>query len=302
MVMRNVLTIDFEEYFHPTEVQRFTTEVDWPQYPSRMEGQTHRILELLSRRQVKATFFILGWVAEHQSWAVRAIRAAGHEIGCHSYAHRLIYTMSPAEFRADTQRAVAAIEDACGVTPTAYRAPSYSITNQSLWALDILTSCGFTHDSSIYPIAHDRYGIPGFARHAQILPTPSGPILEVPVATARLWNGAVAPIGGGAYMRLLPYSYTAAGIRRLNREEHQPACIYFHPWEIDPAQPRLARGRIARLRTYTGMGGMLKKLDRLLSDFQFSTLGEVHPAPVIGSGATVDVAFSDQLSAISSRS
>ncbi len=277
--MINVFSIDVEEYFHPTEVQPFTSPGQWEHYPSRVPGQIGRILDLLDAKQVKATFFVLGWVAERQPAAIRAIRAAGHEIGCHSYAHRLVYQMTPAEFREDTRRAVAAIEDACGITATAYRAPSYSITRQSLWALDILASCGFTHDSSIYPIAHDRYGIPGFGRHAQVLPTASGPILEVPVATAALWNGAVAPVGGGAYLRLLPYRYTAAGIRRINRAERQPACVYFHPWEIDCGQPRLAEGRISHLRTYGGVSGMLGKLERLLSDFRFSTLQQVHALP-----------------------
>ncbi|MBV8730297.1 MAG: DUF3473 domain-containing protein [Acidobacteriia bacterium] len=276
--MRNILTIDVEEYFHASEVQRFTGARSWPHYPSRVEDQTNRILELLDRHHTKATFFVLGWVAERCGRLVRTIHAAGHEIGCHSYAHRLVYQMTPVEFRLDTERALSAIEDACGVTPTAYRAPSYSITRQSLWALEILASSGFTHDSSIYPIAHDRYGIPGFARSAQILSTPSGPIHEIPVATADIWNGMMAPVGGGAYLRLLPYRYTAAGIRRINREEGRPACIYLHPWEIDCGQPRLARSSLSRLRTYAGIGGMFRKLERLLEDFRFSTLEDVHPA------------------------
>jgi polysaccharide deacetylase family protein (PEP-CTERM system associated) len=274
---RNILTVDVEEYFHPAEVQAFTDPLEWKSRPSRIAQQTETILDLLDRHAVKATFFVLGWVAKHQSRAVRMIRKAGHEIGCHSYWHRLIYRLTPVEFRRDTERAVSAIEDACGVTPTAYRAPNYSITRDSLWALDILASCGFTHDSSIYPIAHDRYGIPGFDRHAGILLTPSGPILEVPAATAELWKGAVTPVGGGAYLRLLPYCYTSAGIRRINQTEGKPACIYFHPWEIDPAQPRLARSGIARLRTYTGIRSMPGKLNRLLSDFHFSSLQEVYP-------------------------
>src|SRR5262249_45274762 len=155
----------------------------------------------------------------------------------------------------DSCRAIAAIEQACGVTPQAYRAPSYSITRETLWALEILAECGFLFDSSIYPIDHDRYGIPGFERHAHVIQTPSGPIKEIPIATVELWNGQIAPIGGGGYLRLLPCRYIAAGIRRLNRKEGQPACIYFHPWEIDPQQPRLASARVARFRTYTGMRG-----------------------------------------------
>ena len=272
----NVLSVDVEEYFHPTEVQAYVTQSDWGTLVSRVDAQVRFILDLLERHETKATFFILGWVAERYPALVRAIADNGHEIACHSYAHRLVYELTPIQFRHDTMRAVSAIADVCGTAPRAYRAPSYSITRQSFWALEVLIECGFTHDSSIYPIAHDRYGIAGFERHAHVLETPSGPITEVPVATVRLRNGRVAPIGGGGYLRLLPYRYTAAGIRRLNREERQPACMYFHPWEIDPYQPRLAEGLIARMRTYTGLKGMRRKLERLLADFSFSTLTAVH--------------------------
>ena len=277
--MLNVLSVDVEEYFHPTEVQPFVDSGRWEQYPSRIEAQVERVLELFERRGAKATFFALGWVAEHHARVLCAIRSAGHEIACHSYAHRLVYGLNPAEFRRDTERAMAAIKNACGVAPAAYRAPSYSITSESLWALEILAACGFTHDSSVYPIAHDLYGIPGFDRHAHIILTPSGAIEEVPIATASVWPGLVTPIGGGAYLRLLPYRYTAAGIRRINREERKPACIYFHPWELDPDLPRLARGRVSRLRTYAGIEHMPAKLDRLLGEFQFASLGQVHPCP-----------------------
>ena len=281
--IRNLLTVDVEEYFHPTEVQDSLQQRDWDLLPSRIEPEINAVLELFGESGVKATFFILGWVARRRPHIVRQIVDAGHEVGCHSYAHQLVYRMTPAEFRQDTQWAVAAIADACGVTPTAYRAPSYSITRDSMWALETLTECGFTHDSSIYPIEHDRYGIRGFERHAHVIHTPSGPIHETPIATVLLPNGRVAPIGGGGYLRLLPYCYTAAGIRRLNAIERKPACVYFHPWEIDPGQPRLASGAIARLRTYTGMRGMRRKLERLLSDFSFAPLTGVreeveHPA------------------------
>lgn len=271
--MINALTIDVEEYFHPTEVQRFTGGPDnWLTLPSRLQEPMERILDLLEARQVKATFFILGWVAERHPRIVAQIANAGHQIGCHSYAHQLVYDLTPAEFREDTRRAIGTIEDACGQSPRVYRAPSYSITARSLWALEILLELGFTHDSSIYPISHDRYGIPGFGRNLQRMDTPSGPIYEIPIAAAKLFHRWVAPIGGGAYLRLLPYAYTAAGIRWMNREESMPACIYFHPWEIDPQQPRLASGRVARWRTYTGLKGMDGKLRRLLADFQFSTI------------------------------
>ncbi len=279
--MLNALTIDVEEYFHPAEIQASVGPEQWDTLPSRVDDQVLQVLELLAQNRVTATFFILGWVAERHPRCVRAIVAAGHEIGCHSYAHQLVYRLTPATFRRDTLHAVSAIEDACGVSPWIYRAPSYSITGKSLWALETLIECGFTHDSSIYPISHDRYGIPGFERHAHVIHTPSGLIHEIPAATVRISHNRVMPIGGGAYLRLLPYRYTSAGIRRLNREEEKPACIYFHPWEIDPDQPKLASGTIARLRTYSGMKGMAAKLNRLMSEFQFSTIGEVYgkPAP-----------------------
>ena len=276
--MTNILTIDVEEYFHPTEIQRSGNSQAWTHLPSRIESELGRVLDLLSQHDVSATFFVLGWVAHHHPQVVRRIVRAGHEVGCHSYAHKLVYDMRPQQFRADTEQAVAAIEDAGGVTPRAYRAPSYSITARSMWALDILAELGFTHDSSIYPIKHDRYGIPDFERHAQTLTTPSGPILEVPIATLDLYGRHTAPIGGGAYLRLLPYRYTAAGIRRLNEQEGRPACIYFHPWEIDPDQPRLASSILSRVRTYTGLRSMQSKLDRLLAEFRFSTLSSVYPA------------------------
>jgi polysaccharide deacetylase family protein (PEP-CTERM system associated) len=275
--MLNILTVDVEEYFHPAEVQASGRMEAWPYLPSRVEGAVDRLLELFALHRVTATFFIVGWVAERAPAVARKIAEAGHEIGCHSYAHRLVYRMTPREFLEDTQQAVRAIEDACGIRPRLYRAPSYSVINDSMWALDILVQCGFTHDSSIFPVIHDRYGIPGFGRFAQTLETPSGPILEVPVATTVLANGAVLPVGGGGYLRLLPYRYTAAGIRRLNRDEERPACVYFHPWEIDEDQPRIAAGFLARARTYVGIRGMERKLVRLLSDFRFSTLGRVYP-------------------------
>jgi polysaccharide deacetylase family protein (PEP-CTERM system associated) len=274
--MLNALTIDVEEYFHPTEVSLSAPFEEWDLLPSRVEEQIDEILHLLEDRKVSGTFFILGWVAQRHSRMVERIASAGHEIGCHSHLHRLVYNLTPEEFRRDTELAVRTIEDACGLRPRVYRAPSYSIVKRSLWALEILVEAGFTHDSSIYPISHDRYGIPGFRRHAHTLKTPSGSLQEVPIATVRLSNSRVAPVGGGGYLRLLPYCYTAAGIRRINTEENQPACVYFHPWEIDPGQPRLASNLPARLRTYMGIRGMSSKLDRLLSEFRFASLREVY--------------------------
>lgn len=277
--MLNALTVDVEEYFHATEVQNALGVKQWDVLPSRIEHQLWNTLQILENKKVSATFLVLGWIAERYPKLVRAISSAGHEIGCHSYAHQLVYDLSPAEFRADTLRAVRVIQDASGFTPKIYRAPSYSITERSLWALEILVELGFTHDSSIFPIRHDRYGIPGSDRRPHVVETPSGPIFEVPVATVALAKENVLPIGGGGYLRLLPYRYFSAGIRRANQHENLPACIYFHPWEIDPDQERLPLDLISRLRTYTGLSGMQKKIERLLDEFAFSTISAVYPYP-----------------------
>lgn len=290
MALRNILSVDVEDYFHPSEVQRTVDHSRWDTLPSRVCDSTAEVLDLLAAHHTRATFFVLGWVAERFPALVRQIAAAGHELACHSFAHSLVYDLSRAQFKADTLRAVAAISDASGVRPTAYRAPSYSVTSRSLWALETLVECGFTTDSSIYPIRHDRYGIPGHPRHPHVLQTPSGPILEVPPATASLSASRIVPVGGGGYLRLLPYRYTAAGIRRINHAEQASACVYFHPWEIDAAQPRLASSPLARARTYFGLHGMKAKLARLMREFRFAPLAEVcadrsaFPSFPIGSG------------------
>ena len=273
--MVNIFSVDVEDYFHPSELAGGVK--DWDSFASRVHIGTEFLLESLAARQVHGTFFVLGWVAWRYPKLVRMIAEAGHEIGCHSYHHHLVYNLTPAQFERDTLAAVRAIEDATGVRPRIYRAPSYSITQRSLWALDKLVCCGFTHDSSIYPIVHDRYGIPGFARRAGIVETPSGKIVEVPVATVQLGHNHVAPVGGGAYMRLFPYCYTAAGIRRINQQEKQAACMYFHPWEMDPHQPRLSASTVSKIRTYAGLNSMRSKMKRLLRDFQFATMTSVYP-------------------------
>ena len=179
--------------------------------------------------------------------------------------------------------------------PRIYRAPSYSITRRSLWALEILIDCGFTHDSSIVPINHDRYGIPGSKRLAHVLSTPSGQIFEIPAATVELAKGKVLPIGGGGYLRLLPYRYCAAGIRRVNDRDQAPACIYFHPWELDPELFHLPMGLIGRLRTYSGLAGMQRKIERLLDDFEFSTVSEAYPYKPVRTAAVLAPMVSEQI-------
>ncbi|MBL8290851.1 MAG: polysaccharide deacetylase family protein, partial [Bryobacterales bacterium] len=215
-MMVNAISIDVEDYFHPSEVQSTAGPLDWDRLPSRVEESTGRCLDLLARHNVRGTFFVLGWVAERFPALVRSIASAGHEIACHSYAHQLVYELGREAFRADTRRAVQTISDAAGIAPKGYRAPSYSVTTRSLWALDVLAELGFRYDSIIYPIRHDRYGIPGYARSAQPVQTSAGTLIEIPPATVQLGKERTAPVGGGGYLRLLPYAYTAAGIRRLN--------------------------------------------------------------------------------------
>lgn len=275
--MLNVISVDVEDYFHPSEVQASAGSADWERLPSRVESSTGRCIDLLARHGVRGTFFVLGWVAERFPALVRRIADAGHEVACHSYRHQLVYELGPARFREDTERGMKAISDACGVQPLGYRAPSYSVRRDSLWALEILAELGFRYDSSIYPIVHDRCGIPGFPRQGQWMDTPSGRILEIPPAAVQLSANRTAPVGGGGYLRLLPYAYTAAGIRRLNEMDQIPACMYFHPWEIDTGAPRMAKGALARLRTYLGLGAMERKLDRMLTDFKFGAVADVYP-------------------------
>jgi polysaccharide deacetylase family protein (PEP-CTERM system associated) len=276
--VRNIFSVDVEDYFHPSEVQRSIPSTRWDSIDRRVANNTRTILDLLARNNTRATFFILGWVAEKEPALVREIASAGHEIGCHSFWHRLVYDLTSEEFAADTTRACDAIEAACGSRPRIYRAPSYSITQRSTWALEVLARLGFTHDSSIYPVHHDRYGIPGFPRHASVLETAAGRIVEVPPAAVELKPGTNIPVGGGGYLRMLPYRYTAAGIRTLNHIDQIPACIYIHPWELDHSQPKVAQGAISRLRTYLGLADFERKTSRLLQEFEFGPLGEIIPS------------------------
>lgn len=279
--MTNIFSVDVEDYFH---VEAFSDIVDrdaWTNYALRVEPNTRRILDLLDEHQVQATFFILGWVAERLPHLVREIATRGHELACHSYWHRLIYKLSPEEFAADTRRAKDVIEQAAGQPVFGYRAPSYSVTRKSLWALEILIESGFTFDSSIFPIRHDVYGIPDAPRAPFQLATPSGQLTEYPITTFRAGFGPNLPVGGGGYLRLLPFWYTRLGALRA-AAENVPLIAYVHPWEVDPDQPRLPGRPRSRLRHYTNLSRMHDRLDALLrlgrfTSFAKSGLGEGAP-------------------------
>jgi len=283
--MKNALTVDLEDYFHVSAYAGKVRLEEWDSYPSRVAQNTDRLLELLSLHNCKATFFVLGWVAEKKPEVVARVAAAGHEIACHSLLHRRIFDLSPQEFREDTHRAKAVIEDATGKQVVGYRAPSFSVTKKSSWALEILAQEGFQYDSSIFPIEHPSYGIPDAPRTPYWIDTPSGRILEFPMATLAM-GSMRSPIAGGAYLRLLPYRFTLWSIRHLNEQEHFPVCVYIHPWELDPQQPRMGGSLSARARHYFGLQGMEAKLKKLMRDVEFcpltSLIDQLSPAePVV---------------------
>lgn len=271
----NAFTVDVEDYYHVSAFEQQIDRAHWDRYESRVVANTLRILKLLGRHDVRATFFVLGWVAERFPDLVRRIQAGGHEIGSHGYWHRLIYRMSPDEFRADLIRAREVLQQISGEPVVAYRAPSFSITKKSLWALEILASEGFRFDSSVFPIYHHRYGIPGAEVSIHQIDTPAGPLWEFPVSVVRLGRINL-PVSGGGYFRLYPLPLTLRFLANINRRQGRPFVFYVHPWELDPDQPRLqVSSRLARTRHYINLASTEKKLALLLRKFRFGPLSEV---------------------------
>lgn len=273
--MINALTIDVEDYFHVTAFERQIRPDEWDTYPLRVEGNTLRILDLLDEFALRATFFVLGWVAERLPGLVREIHLRGHEIACHGYGHQLVYRLTPQEFRKDISKAKYILENICGEQVHGYRAPSYSITAKSLWALDILVEEGFSYDSSIFPISHDIYGIPGGKRFPHEISTHAGKIQEFPISTFAFnigaWKSHI-PIAGGGYLRLFPVSLVRRAIHAINIREQQPVIVYFHPWELDPHQPRIRAGLKSSFRHYLNLELMELKIRHLLNNFSFSSV------------------------------
>ena len=264
----NVMSVDVEDYFQVSAFDGHVSREVWDGLESRVCRNTERLLDIFDRASVTATFFVLGWVAERHPSLVRTIAQAGHEIASHGYGHGLVYEMTPEQFREDVRRAKAVLESVSGTPVLGYRAPSYSITRDSLWALDVLASEGHLYDASIFPIHHDRYGIPDAPRHAHSRRLPHGTIWELPGSTVR-WAGHNLPIGGGGYFRLLPYAWTRWGIEYVNRVERKPVMFYLHPWEIDPEQPRIAAPLLSRVRHYRNLEKTEARLRQLLKDFTF---------------------------------
>jgi polysaccharide deacetylase family protein (PEP-CTERM system associated) len=266
-------TVDVEDYFQVSAFASVIRPEDWEHYECRVEQGTRQILELAAKHSTRGTFFVLGWIAERYPHLVREIQAAGHEIGCHSYWHQLVYELGPARFRADLVKARDTLEDITGHRVRLYRAPSFSITRQSLWGLEILVEEGFDGDSSIYPIRHDRYGIPGSPKIPHTIETPAGRIREFPGMTCSV-AGLTVPVGGGGYLRLFPWSVTSQLLRQI-RQEGRPLNVYLHPWEVDPDQPRIAASLKSRFRHYQNLRTMAPKLAKLLAGFRLSTMSDV---------------------------
>jgi polysaccharide deacetylase family protein (PEP-CTERM system associated) len=276
--MFNALTIDVEDYFQVNAFSRHVRTDEWDNYPLRVEVNTRRILDMLYEFDIKATFFVLGWIAERVPHLVREIQSKGHEIACHGYGHQLVYHIGPDAFRLDIRRAKQILEDECGSQIYGYRAPSYSITKQSLWAFDILLEEGFSYDSSVFPVYHDTYGIPDAPRFPYLIERDSGRLTEFPLTTYPVsWGGMEyrLPIAGGGYLRLLPAELIRRGIARINRLEKQPAVLYFHPWEIDPYQPRIKSGLKSRFRHYVNLHRTEAKLIHLLGRLDFLPMRDV---------------------------
>jgi polysaccharide deacetylase family protein (PEP-CTERM system associated) len=270
--MLNALTVDVEDYYQVSAFEHRVARSDWDSYESRVVANTRRLLGVLDEAGVRGTFFVLGWVADRFPGLVRDIDQRGHEIGSHSYWHRLIYGMTPDEFRADLRQSKAVLEDILGRAITLFRAPSFSITAQSRWALDVLAEEGIRVDSSVYPVRHDRYGMPGAPRTPHAFDLPAGRLLEYPPST--LADRFRLPVSGGGYFRLYPLGLTRHAAARVNRQGC-PFMFYIHPWELDPEQPRIAGiGWKSRLRHSVNLSTTEAKLRRLLQGVTFGTLTE----------------------------
>lgn len=265
----NALTVDVEDYFQVSALAPYIPRSEWERTPCRVERNIDVILDLLAQSGAQATFFTLGWIAERYPALVRRIIAAGHELASHGYAHLRIHEQTRDEFVQDIRRAKALLEDLAGIEVKGYRAPSFSVGRKTLWAFDCIAEAGYRYSSSVYPIRHDLYGMPEAPRFAY---QPRHGLLEIPVTTARLLKRNL-PAGGGGYFRLLPYRVSRALIRRVNRAEGRPAVFYFHPWELDPGQPRVPGTTLkTRFRHYLNLHRTQPRLRRLLRDFRWRSM------------------------------
>ena len=268
----NAFTCDVEDYFQVSALAPHFPRNQWDSVPCRVEANVERVLELLDGHGVRGTFFTLGWIAERFPQLVRRVADAGHEVASHGYGHQRASDLSPEAFRADIRLAKAILEDITGRAVTGYRAPSFSIGTANLWAHDCIAEAGYRYSSSVYPVKHDHYGIPDAPRFPWRLPNG---LVEVPVSTVRMF-GRNWPAGGGGFFRLLPYALSRWQIAHFNTRDKRPAIFYFHPWELDPDQPRVTDATTkTRFRHYINLSRTAARLDRLLSDFSWGRADEV---------------------------
>ena len=308
--LKNVMTVDVEDYFQVNAFSKVIRKEDWDQYPSTVERNTRRVLDIFENakggRPVKGTFFIVGWIAERYPGLVREIQERGHEIACHGYAHQVIFSQSKEQFKEDVRKAKSILEDIVGADVVGYRAPTYSITDKTLWALNILLELGFRYDSSLFPIAHDVYGFPQAPRFPFMIEFQNGRpsfgesfndrfgtsesvstsnesrslgpgknLIEFPISTFRFGNRNI-PVSGGGYFRLFPYSLSEWLLKSINRRESKPFFFYLHPWEIDPDIPKIGNaGFLSKFRTYVNLGRTENRLEKLVSRFRFCTFAEL---------------------------
>lgn len=274
VMIRNAMTIDVEDYFHVSAFASHIPRDAWESIPCRVERNIDSILLLLDEKHIKATFFTLGWVAERYASMIKRIADSGHELASHGCSHHRVYELGAALFREDLIRSKKLLEDRGGNPVVGYRAPSFSINSQNLWAFDLLEETGYRYSSSVYPVRHDHYGMPDAPRFA-FHPNPKGKLLELPVTTVNLF-GRNFPAGGGGYFRLWPYAISRWFIQKVNDHDHRPAIFYFHPWEIDPEQPRQKGiGMKTRFRHYLNLDCMEKRIRLLMNDFNWGRMDEI---------------------------
>lgn len=274
MRVTNAMTVDVEDYFHVTAFAKTLKPANWHELEYRAERNTEQVLQIFAETQTLATFFVLGWVAKRSPGLIKKIHAAGHEIACHGMSHQLVYTQTQDVFRTETHDAKTLLEDLVGTKVRGYRAASYSITKQSMWALDILAELGFDYDSSIFPVRHDIYGMRDAPRGKYA--TGVGSLIEMPLTTVEVY-GQRLPCGGGGYFRILPYAFFKWALQRVNTVDRMPGIFYFHPWEIDPGQPVFKQASFkSRFRHYTNLAKTESRLRRLLSDFSWDRMDRVY--------------------------
>jgi len=275
LIAKHCLSFDVEEHFQVSAFESPMRRRHWDQFESRVQINTQKLLELLAKKGVQATFFILGWVAERYPSLVHQIASAGHEVASHGYAHELITSQTPVVFREDIRKAKAILESILSKPVLGYRAPSFSITKDTMWATQVLVEEGYIYDSSIFPVVHDRYGVPSANPELHQLSTASGSLWEVPPSTVKCL-GVRLPVAGGGYFRLYPYPVLRALLRKLE-SEGAPLVMYMHPWEFDPDQPRMEGSMVSRMRHYLNLDKTEGRMRALLEDFSFAPIRQVFP-------------------------